>query len=155
MLTAVSISSLLPAAQIIPTLSAGKRTAAIHQVASLLQSHPSIANFQGFYNDLLARDRLDTTCLGNGIALPHARTEHVRHLVVALGCSREGVLFENSSQRIHLLFVVGTPKTHAADYLTTVSAICRLLRDEANRNRLLEAGDSVAVHQALRELEGL
>jgi mannitol/fructose-specific phosphotransferase system IIA component (Ntr-type) len=123
MLAVASISSLLPPPQISPTIAASKRTAAIHEVANLLQGHPQVVNFQGFYNDLLARDRLDTTCLGNGIALPHARTDHVRQLVMALGRSKEGVLFENSSQRIHLLFIIGTPRSMAADYLAVVSSV--------------------------------
>lgn len=154
MLVAAPISSLLPPAQIVPALVSSKRTAAIHEVASLLQAHPSVTGFQGFYNDLLARDRLDTTCLGNGIALPHARTDHVKHLVAALGVSKEGVPFENNGQRIQLLFVIGVPKTMAADYLATVSAICRLLREEKNRQRLLEADSAEAIHAVLKALEG-
>jgi mannitol/fructose-specific phosphotransferase system IIA component (Ntr-type) len=154
MLAAASITALLPSSQILAPVQAPKRTAAIHEVARLLQTHPNVANFQGFYNDLLARDRLDTTCVGNGIAMPHARTEHVRHLVLALGISKEGVPFENSNQRIHLLFVIGTPKSMAADYLATVSMLCRLLREEGNRQRLIAAVDALAAHEVLRELEG-
>ena len=83
-----------------PSTLGTKRTAAINEVAKLLESDPNVASFQGFYNELLARERLDTTCLGNEIALPHARTEHVKKIVIAVGRSAGGVHFEGVSPRI-------------------------------------------------------
>ena len=71
------LSSLLDPSRITLHVLSSKRTTALNEVAKLLESHPEVTNFQGFYNELLARERLDATCLGNEIALPHARTEHV------------------------------------------------------------------------------
>lgn len=153
MLTLTSLASLIPVAQIQADVRASKRTAAIHEVSALLQNHPGMVNFQGFYADLLARDRLDTTSLGNGIALPHARTDHVKQLVVALGRSRAGIQFDTGGPPIHLIFVIGTPKSHAADYLMVVSSICRTLKEQANRQRLLDAADTPALAAVLRDLE--
>ena len=136
---AARLSKLLDPARITLTLQSTKRTAAIHEVAKLLEGHPDVGNHDGFYQELLARDRLDTTCLGNGIALPHARTEHVKKIVVAVGRSDTGVLFENSNQNVNLMFVLGTPKNNPTDYLILVGALCRLIKDEANRAALLAA----------------
>lgn len=116
-----------------------KRTAALNEIAHTLADHPGVANFDGFYHELLARDRLDTTCLGNGIALPHARTEHVKSIVMAVGRSEQGILFEQSNETVHLLFMLGTPKTKPGDYLQVVSALCKLLKDPANREAFLAA----------------
>ena len=71
------ISQLLDPTRILLNVRSSKRTGALNEVAQLLTTHPDVTNFEGFYSELLARDRLDTTCLGNEIALPHARTEHV------------------------------------------------------------------------------
>ena len=136
---AARLSKLLDPARITLSLQSTKRTAAIHEVAKLLEGHPDVVNQDGFYQELLARDRLDTTCLGNGIALPHARTEHVKKIVVAVGRSDSGVLFENSNQNVNLMFVLGTPKNNPTDYLILVGALCRLIKDEANRTALLAA----------------
>ena len=79
------ITSLLDPARIVLRLESQERTAALNEVARLLEGHPDVTNFPGFYDELLARDRLDTTCLGNAVALPHARTGYVKKIVMAVG----------------------------------------------------------------------
>ena len=150
---AVRLSSLLEPARIALNLQSCKRTAALHEVAQLLETHPNVANFPGFYNELLARERLDTTCLGNEVALPHARTEHVKKIVLAVGRSTPGVHFENSNQNVRLMFVLGTPKNNPTDYLILVGALCRLIKDESSRAALLAAPTPEAYIATVIELE--
>ena len=96
-------------------------------------------NFRSFYDELLARERLEATSLGNGVAFPHARTDHVKKMVLAVGRSRPGVLFENSGETIHLIFVIGTPRRMVTEYLALVGAMARLLRKDEVRKMLMEA----------------
>ncbi|HTJ78069.1 MAG TPA: PTS sugar transporter subunit IIA [Rariglobus sp.] len=133
------LSQLLDSSRIALNVQSAKRTVALNEVARLLDGHPDVTNFQGFYNELLARERLDTTCLGNEIALPHARTEHVQKIVMAVGRSDTGVHFENSNQNVRLMFVLGTPKSNPGDYLQVVSALCKIFKDPANREKLMKA----------------
>lgn len=116
-----------------------KRTAAIHEVALLLEKDPDMINFRAFYDELLARERLEATSLGNGVAFPHARTDHVKKMVLAVGRSIPGVLFENSGETIHFIFVIGTPRRMVTEYLALVGAMARLLRNEETRKKLMEA----------------
>jgi mannitol/fructose-specific phosphotransferase system IIA component (Ntr-type) len=136
---AARLSSLLDASRINLQVRSARRTTALNEVARLLEGHPDVRNFQGFYQELLARERLDATCLGNEIALPHARTEHVGSIVIAVGRSEAGVHFENANENVRLMFVLGTPKTNPGDYLQIVSALCRLLKDPAHRDALMQA----------------
>ena len=150
---AVRLSSLLSPAHINLAVAGTKRTVAINEVAKLLENDPNVASFPGFYNELLARERLDTTCLGNEVALPHARTEHVKKIVLAVGRSAEGVLFENSNQNVKLMFVLGTPKNNPTDYLILVGALCRLIKDESSRAALMAAPTPEAFIATVLELE--
>ncbi len=148
------ITPLLDPARIALHLQSTKRTAALNEIARLLEGHPQVANFAGFYDELLARDRLDTTSLGNGIALPHARTEHVKEIVIAVGRSDAGIAVDEKGEVVRLFFVLGTPKSKPADYLAVVSALCRLLRDPVNREAMLTAAtpeDFIAVVRAAEE----
>ncbi len=133
------ITPLLDPARIVLHLQSTKRTAALNEIAQLLTVHPLVTNFDGFYAELLARDRLDTTCLGNGVALPHARTEHVKEIVLAVGRSDTGIAMDQAGELVRLFFVLGTPKSKPGDYLAIVSALCRLLRVSATREALLAA----------------
>lgn len=136
---ATRLSQLLNPARINLQVQGTKRTAALNEVARLLAAHPDVANFDGFYNELLARERLDTTYLGHGIALPHARTDHVKSIVLAVGRSTPGIFFENCNQTVRLMFILGTPKTNPTDYLMVVSTLCKILKEEANRETLMAA----------------
>src|ERR1041384_6789698 len=133
------ITSLLDPSRIALHVQSTKRTAALNEIARQLDGHPDVANFAGFYDELLARDRLDTTCLGNAVALPHARTEHVKKIVMAVGRSDAGIPFDDKGEIVKLVFVLGTPKSKPGDYLAVVSALCKLLRDPADRAAFLAA----------------
>lgn len=147
------ITSLLNPARILLRVQSTKRTAALNEVSRLLDGHPDVANYAGFYDELLARDRLDTTCLGNAIALPHARTEHVKQIVLAVGRSDAGIPFDNNGEIVKLFFVLGTPKSKPGDYLAVVSALCKLLRDPADRASFLSATTPESFIAALAAVE--
>lgn len=132
------ISSLLDPTRILLHVQSTKRTAALNEIAQQLASNPDVTNYQGFYDELLARDRLDTTSLGHGFAVPHARTDHVKHIVLAVGRSDAGVPFDNG-ETVRMMFMLGTPKARPGDYLQVLSNLCRLLKDPANRDAFLAA----------------
>ena len=135
----MQISSLLKPEQIKIELTQQKRCNAINEVAQLLQTNPNVTNFAGFYEELLARERIESTCLGNEIAFPHARTDSLKGMVLAIGRSPQGVWFENCGQTVKLIFVIGTPKRMVTDYLSVVGGLARLLKDTATREQLLTA----------------
>ncbi len=132
------VTQLLDPARILLQVKSTKRTSALNEVAQLLADHPHVLNFDGFYNELLARDRLDTTSLGHGFAVPHARTDHVQQIVLAIGRSDAGIPFEGG-ENVRVMFMLGTPKSRPGDYLQVLSMLCRLLKDPANREAFLTA----------------
>jgi mannitol/fructose-specific phosphotransferase system IIA component (Ntr-type) len=150
---AIKISKILTTDCIALNLQSSKRTAVIHEVAGQLAQHPQVSNFQSFYDELLARERLESTCLGNEVAFPHARTDHVKNMVLAAGRSKEGVLFENCGQTVKLIFVIGTPKRMVTDYLAVVGALARLLKEAPVRQRLMEAETAEDFHAVLEAEE--
>ena len=135
----MQISSLLKPEQIKLELAQTKRCNAINEVAQLLQSNPNVTNFAGFYEELLARERIESTCLGNEIAFPHARTDSLKGMVLAIGRSTQGVWFDNCGETVKLIFVIGTPKRMVTDYLSVVGGLARLLKDAATRQKLVSA----------------
>lgn len=147
------ISQLLDPARVVLDIQATRRTNAINEVARRLEGLPQISNFPAFYTELLARERLDTTCIGNEIALPHARTDHTSEIVMSVGRSPGGVLFENSNQTVRLMFVLATPKSRAQDYLLVVGALCRLLKDPALRRALMEASTPESFIEVIAQAE--
>ena len=147
------LRNLLDPSRIALAVQSTRRTSALNEVARQLDGHPSVVNYGGFYNELLARDRLDTTCLGNQIALPHARTEHVSDLVLAIGRSRDGVVFEKEGQTVRLLFELGNTNSNPMDNHQVVSTLCKIFKDAANREALLAAATPEAFAEVLLSAE--
>lgn len=112
---------------------------AIRSVTGLLVNRPEVKDCARLAEAVLEREKLSSTALGHGVAFPHARTAEVSGIVIAAGRSREGVLFGGSGERVHFLFVIGTPPDRVAQYLALVGRLARLLKEEAIRAQLLAA----------------
>ena len=133
-------------------LMASSDVEAISTVADLLAGHPDLIGDAAQFRDaVLAREKLSPTALGYGVAFPHARTPQVKQIVVAIGRSRDGVLFEQAGQRVHLFFVIGTPLDKVPEYLAVVGRLVRLLKNDEIRARLLAAS---TVEEFLAPLRG-
>ena len=150
---AVRFSDLLDPTRIDLKVRSGRRTVALQQVASQLQTHSAMNNYRAFYQELLARERLDSTCLGNEVALPHARTDHVETTIATVGRHDTGIHFEKTGQNVRLMFVLATPKHSPGDYLQLVSSLCRIVKSTSNREALLAAEDPAAFLAAMRAAE--
>jgi mannitol/fructose-specific phosphotransferase system IIA component (Ntr-type) len=147
------LASLLIPARITLAVQSTEHAAALHEVARLLDGNPEVTDFPGFFDELLAREHVDTTCLGNGIAIPHARTEHVNGIVMAVGRSKAGIYFENGHETIRLIFAMGTPRSNTGGYLQVVSVLCRIIKDPANCEALLSAPTAEDFVRTLLDLE--
>ena len=130
-------------------LPAGDPDAVITSVARRLAGHPDVVDYTHFLAELWARERLTSTALGHGIAIPHARTNSVRQIVMAAGRSREGVWFETSQQKIHLLFVIGVPPHMVREYLGLLSRLTRRLRVTGVQEALMQAASPAEFLKAL------
>lgn len=127
---------------------------AIRELARLMESTQGMIDFDLFLEDVFERERLGTTGIGDGIAIPHARTDAVDQLVIALGRSARGVEFESlDGKKVKLLFLMGTPKGSVSHYLKILAQLTRLLKEGTFRDKLLEARDKEIVVSLFREIE--
>lgn len=131
-----------------------QHTAALKELTELVRGQADVPDVDGFYKELLVRERQESTCLGNQIAFPHARTDHVKNLVILAGRSEAGVVFESGGQSARLIFVIGTPKRMVTDYLATVGALARLLKEDMLRQKLMAAKTAEEFIAELAEAEG-
>jgi len=147
------LSTLLAPELLTLDLSATAHEAALREAADPLRAHPDVSDFEPFFEQVIERERLDSTYLGNSVALPHARTAHVKRVVLAVGRSAAGLHFENCDAPVHLLFVLGTPPSSPGDYLRVVSTLCKILASAENRAALLSAATPEAFIAAIAKAE--
>ena len=135
----VAISEFLQPERVELALRADRETDAITEVAQALRADEGVRDFGGFCGEVFSREKLSPTALGGGVAFPHARTDCVSRIVVAVGRSARGVWFENCREKVHLLFVIGTPRESVREYLSLLATLAFLLKQTAVREKLMAA----------------
>jgi PTS system nitrogen regulatory IIA component len=137
---------------IIPELAATAKEAALDElVERLLVRHADIDRDE-VLQLLLDRERLGSTGIGDGIAIPHAKLRHMEKPVVVFGRSKTGIAFDASDGRpVHLFFLLVADVDSVDVYLKLLARISRLLKSRALRARLREAADADTLYAIIGE----
>ena len=108
---------------------------ALHARLSVATS--AVKDTPAFLSSLLQRARLASVAIAEDVAIPHARTDAVERLVLAVARSSEGIAFDAAHPRIRLIFLIGVPRPQVTEYLQLVAAISRLVRTDGAKAALL------------------
>jgi PTS system nitrogen regulatory IIA component len=100
---------------------------------------------------LVEREKLGTTGIGDGIAIPHGKMESLDKIVLAVGRSEGGVDFESLDFKpCTIIFLVLAPEQVAGMHLRILAHISRLLKDEEFRKSFMAAGDREELWKLLK-----
>lgn len=99
---------------------------------------------------LLAREKLASTGIGDGVAIPHGRVPGLLALRACVGRSSVGIDFNSIDSRPSYLFVaLFAPATGSGIYLHALSRICRIFKNQAFREALMQARDAAEIFQLI------
>jgi len=97
-------------------------------------------------DNLMARESLGSTAIGQGIAIPHAKSDCVDKLVAAFGLSKKGVDFDSlDGEPVYIFFLLVAPQDSAGPHLKALARISRLLKDKYLRDSLRACQDEKAI----------
>jgi len=106
------------------------------------------------FDVLLQRERLGSTGLGQGIAIPHGKLQGLRHIVGVFARLAEPVDFDAvDGQKVDIVFLLLAPQAAGADHLTALARISRLLREGNAVEKLRASMDAAALYAVLTEGE--
>ncbi len=125
-------------------------TEAIDELLASLRNQPDVIDANALRTAVLQRQKVDPPILPMGVAFPHARTDSVRALVLAIGTCPEPVVFGDTPVRLILL--IGVPKAAIAEYLDLTSFLARHLRNRPVIDRLMEATNMSEFLETFAEL---
>ena len=112
---------------VIPDLKTGDSRKAIKILCETLKSHPGMLNHNQFCADVLKRENLKSTGIGYNLAIPHARSEGVNRILMAVGRSIEGIDFTSlDGDPIRFVVLIGTPTDQVKDYLKLLANTVRM-----------------------------
>lgn len=111
-------------------LTATDKEGILKELVDVLSEVKDLGDRKAIVKALLERESLGSTGIGQGIAIPHGKTDKVKELVAVLGVSRKGVNFDAlDGEPVYIFFLLVAPKDTAGPHLKALAQISRLLRD--------------------------
>jgi len=148
----MKITDILGEGAVVSDLGGGSKERVIEELAGVVAAqHPEIDR-AALVRALEDRERLNSTALGEGVAIPHGKLPGLRRVVAGFGRSTAGVDFSSlDGKPTHLFFLLVAPEDSAGAHLKALARISRLLKDEQFRKRLMAAPDAGALYRTIRE----
>ena len=126
----------------------------LEELAALLAGQRIIPDRERLVKVLLERESLGSTGVGNGIAIPHAKTDLVKKITIVFGKSEKGIDFDSLDKNpVYLVFLIIAPEEAHETYLRVLARISRLLHEERIRNGLRAAQSPRQVINLIRKEE--
>jgi PTS system nitrogen regulatory IIA component len=137
---------------VMPALRAREKRELLDEMATELASKVDGLNREKLLEMLLEREKLGSTGIGHGVAIPHGKLKGVDGIIVAFGRSKKGVDFQSMDNRpVHLFFLIVAPENSTATHLKVLASISRLLRDKAFRRKLIKASSQDDLYNIIAE----
>jgi PTS system nitrogen regulatory IIA component len=148
----MKIVDILHADCIIPELHSQNKEEVLEELTTALLKYKGNLNKEALVEVLLERERLGSTGIGDGIAIPFGKIRDLDELILLFGRSARGVEFDSmDGQPTHLFFLLMVPENSTGIHLRVLAKITRLLTSAHFRQRLMESGTREEIFQVIQE----
>jgi PTS system nitrogen regulatory IIA component len=113
-----------------------------------------IDNVDAVVKIIMEREKLGSTGIGDGVAIPHGKMKNIDNIICAVGRSQEGVDFDAVDRRpVHIFFLVLAPEDSASLHLKVLSRISKILRDPSFRKTILKLANAHEIYANVIETD--
>jgi PTS system nitrogen regulatory IIA component len=148
----MKISDILVREAVILDLAARAKRDVLGEMAKALANAVPGLDEARLLDVLVEREKLQSTGIGEAVAIPHGKLPGLGRLLASFARSREGVDFDSiDGHATHLFFLLVVPESSGGQHLKALARISRFLRDASFRKRLLEAETQDEVCRAIEE----
>ena len=145
------IAKLLPPQNVVLDLDVSSKKRVFEHAGLMFENNQNVARSQVF-DSLFAREKLGSTGLGQGIAIPHGRIKGLKEAVGSLIRMREPIPFDApDGQPVNLIFVLLVPERATDLHLQILSELAQMFSDNAFRSQLLQAASADAMHNLIAQ----
>ncbi len=135
-------------------IEATDKEGALKELVGVLASIRNIGDQKAIVKALIERENLGSTGIGQGIAIPHGKTDRVSELVAVMGISQRGVNFDAlDGEPVYVFFLLVTPKEASGPHLKALAQISRLLRDSYFCELIRKCKTAEEVHELIKNEE--
>ncbi|OGP49073.1 MAG: PTS fructose transporter subunit IIA [Deltaproteobacteria bacterium RBG_13_43_22] len=141
---------------IISELKAQNKEEVLKELADWIVDQVSGMNSGEILQVLLDRERLGSTGIGEGFAIPHGKLKFLDQMIIAFGRSRQGIPFDSlDGKSAYYFFVLIAPEDSAGLHLKALAKISRFLKNSAFKESLFQAVDQEKLNQVIQEQDEL
>lgn len=146
----MKLSEILNPDNIIPDLRAKDKKGVLEELVDVIASHDPSLDKDSLVKVLLERERLGSTGIGDGIAIPHGKFQGLNHPVISFGRSLDGLDFDSmDGQPAFLFFLLVAPENSASIHLKALAKIAKILKNSSFRNVLMQAPSSKELYKTI------
>lgn len=149
----MEIDKILDDNLILNYLKAESKIQVLEKLSEVLKENEYISEVDGFVKDVLEREKLGVTGIGNFVAIPHGQSDYVNETTIAIGKLNKEIEWEsldNNGVRIVILFVVKNDKNFADEHLKLLSKVASNLANEDILKKLLSADSKEEIKNCFR-----
>lgn len=145
------ITDILPEALVMPTLKGQSKDDVLRELATHLANAHAEVDAQRLLEVLWERERLGSTAIGDGIAIPHGKLPGLKTVLAAFGRHEQGIDFQSlDGNPTKLFFLLVAPEDSVGLHLKALARVSRLLKEPAFRNQLMAATDRHDLYETIR-----
>ncbi|MBC8357797.1 MAG: PTS sugar transporter subunit IIA [Candidatus Aminicenantes bacterium] len=146
----MKLSEIIEEEDIISDLKASDKKSVLEELAEVISNHEPSINKKDIVKVLMERERLGTTGIGDGVAIPHGKLNGVRQPLISFGRSKKGMDFDAmDGQPAYLFFLLIAPENSSGIHLEILARIAKILKNSAFRKKLMEAGTRKECYQTI------
>jgi len=150
----MKVSELLKPEFIIPELKGGSKEDIISELIDLFKNDPRVEDIEKVRSSVLDREKVMSTGVGKGFAIPHGKTNAVKEIVGAFGRIRDGIDYDSlDGNPVHLVFLLVGKDNLISTHIKLLSRISRLMNKDDFRHRLKEVNNADEIVKLFSEEE--
>ncbi len=148
----MKITDMLTKEFILDEFSAENKKDALAELAGVFTKTGIVLDLDQTLQVLLDREKLGSTGIGEGVAIPHGKIRRLADVLVAFGRSRQGIDFDaTDSKPVHLLFLLLAPENSAGQHLKLLAKIAKMLKDPVFKKDLMKARTAEDLYTVISE----
>lgn len=125
--------------QLVCLLDVSTRDEVLGALTEVAASAGKLKEKEGFYRAIIEREKIISTGIGMGVAIPHAKLPDYNDFFIAVGITRHGIEWNSLDKNpVRLIFLIGGPDDKQTEYLKILSSLTLAIKDEERRKRILK-----------------
>jgi nitrogen PTS system EIIA component len=148
----MQITDMFKKEYIIEELKAKSKRAVLAELSEIFTRYHVGLQGEAMLEVLLDREKLGSTGIGDGIAIPHGKLKGLDSLVISFGRSHEGIDFDAiDGKPVHIFFLLMAPESSTGQHLKALAKISRMLKDPEFRGSLLSAKNAEELYRKIAD----